>query len=87
MRLGPDPPTAEADFPHPGVSSGELGETSSGDLRESLWLADGWREYTLEWTTPVLSTEILHVAVGTAVIWEGAATPYVDDVTAELDAA
>jgi hypothetical protein len=84
MRLGPDPPAAEEDFPHPGVNTSELGETPYGGLREPLWLADGWREYTFEWTTPELSTDTLYVALGHAVIWEGDATHYVDDVTVEL---
>ncbi len=44
-------------------------------LRDALWLADGWREYTFEWTTPELSTDTLHFAVGTAVIWEANANP------------
>jgi hypothetical protein len=85
MRLGPEPPTVEGDFPHPGVNTTELGETAYGGLREPLWLADGWREYTFEWMTPELPTDPLHVAVGTAVIWEGDATHYVDDITVEFD--
>ncbi|MDZ5811330.1 hypothetical protein U4E84_08210 [Halorubrum sp. AD140] len=85
MRLGPEPPVAEEDFPHPGVNTTELGETPYGGLREPLWLADGWRGYTFEWTTPDLSTDTLHVAVGHAVIWEGEATHYVDDVSVELE--
>jgi hypothetical protein len=84
MRLGPDPPSVEADFPRPGVNTRDLGETPYGGLREPLWLADGWREYAFEWRTPSLTSETLFVAVGTAVIWEGDATHYVDDVTVEL---
>ncbi|MFW6316847.1 MAG: hypothetical protein ACOC06_00075 [Halorubrum sp.] len=84
MRLGSDPPEVEEDFPHPGVNTTDLGETPYGGLREPLWLADGWREYTFEWTTPELSADTLYVAVGHAVIWEGDATHYVDDVTVEL---
>ena len=84
MRLGPEPPNAEEDFPHPGVNTTELGETAYGGLREPLWLTDGWREYTFEWTTPELSTETLSVAVGTSVIWEGDATHYVDEVTIDF---
>jgi hypothetical protein len=84
MRLGPEPPAAEADFPQPGVNTSALGETPYGGLREPLWLADGWRGYAFEWTTPVLSTDTLHVAVGTSVIWEGDATHFVDDLSVEL---
>ena len=86
MRLGPEPPAVEEDFPQPGVNTTELGETPYGGLREPLWLTDGWREYTFEWTTPELSTDTLYVAVGDAVIWEGDATHYVDDVTVEFEA-
>jgi hypothetical protein len=85
MRLGPGPPEVEEDFPHPGVNTTELGETAYGGLREPLWLTDGWREYTFEWTTPDLSTDPLYVAVGHAVIWEGDATHYVDDITVEVE--
>ena len=82
LRLGPAPPAAEEDFPHPGVNTTALGETPYGGLREPLWLADGWREYGFEWTSPVLETDRLYLAVGTAVIWEGDATHYVDAVSA-----
>jgi hypothetical protein len=84
MRLGPDPPRVEEDFPHPGVNTTDLGVTPYGGLREPLWLADGWREYTFEWTTPELSTDTLYVAIGTAVVWEGDTTHYVDDIAIEL---
>jgi len=84
MRLGPERPTAEEEFPQPGVNTSALGETPYGGLREPLWLAEGWREYAFEWTTPELSTDTLYVAVGTSVIWEGDATHFVDDVSVEL---
>jgi hypothetical protein len=66
------------------VNTSALGETPYGGLREPLWLADGWREYAFEWTTPTLSTDTFHVAVGTSVIWEGDATHFVDDLSVEL---
>lgn len=84
MRLGPEPPEVEEDFPQPGVNTTALGETPYGGLREPLWLSAGWREYTFEWTTPELSTDTLYVAVGTAVIWEGDATHFVDDISVEV---
>ncbi|AUV83377.1 hypothetical protein C2R22_18435 [Salinigranum rubrum] len=84
MRLGPEPPESEADFPNPGVNTTALGETPYGGLREPLWLAAGWREYRFEWTTPRLSTDTLHVALGTSVIWEGDATHFVDDLSVAL---
>lgn len=86
MRLGPGRPRAEEDFPHPGVNTTALGETPYGGLREPLWLADGWREYRFEWTTPVISTETLYLSLGTSVIWEGQATHYIDDITVEFPA-
>jgi hypothetical protein len=84
MRLGPEPPSAEEDFPQPGVNTTALGQTPYGGLRDPLWLADGWREYSFEWTTPELSTGTLHLALGTAVVWEAAATHYVDDVSVTI---
>ena len=84
MRLGPEPPETEEDFPQPGVNTSALGETPYGGLREPLWLAEGWREYAFEWRTPELPTDTLYVAVGTSVIWEGDATHFVDDLSVEL---
>ncbi|MFC6862888.1 hypothetical protein ACFQGE_05365 [Halomicroarcula sp. GCM10025817] len=85
VRLGPERPAREEDFPHPGVNTTELGETPYGGLREPLWLSEGWREYAFEWTTPQLDADTLYVAAGTSVIWEGDATHYVDDVAVELE--
>jgi hypothetical protein len=84
MRLGPERPAIEEDFPRPGVNTSALGETPYGGLREPLWLADGWREYAFEWTTPTLSADTLYVAVGTTVVWEGDATHFVDDLSVSL---
>lgn len=85
MRLGPEPAAVEEDFPQLGVNSTEFGETPYGGLLEPLWLADDWREYTFEWTTPELTTDTLHFAVGTAVIWEADATHYVDDLSVTVE--
>ncbi|WP_248897350.1 hypothetical protein [Haloplanus halobius] len=85
VRLGPEPPETEADFPDPGVNTAALDETPYGGLREPLWLADGWREYAFEWTTPDRSAETLYLAVGTSVIWEADATHFVDDITVDTD--
>jgi len=84
MRLGPEPPEAEGDFPAPGQNTTDFGVTPYGGLREPLHLAEGWREYAFEWTTPELATDALHVAVGTSVVWETEMTHFVDDVTVEL---
>ncbi|WP_123623516.1 hypothetical protein [Halorubrum sp. CSM-61] len=86
MRLGPEPPETEEDFPQPGLNTTDLGETPYGGLRDALWLADGWRKYAFEWTTTELSTDTLHLAVGTAVIWEADATHYVDDLSVTVEA-
>jgi len=85
MRLGPEPAEVEDDFPQLGVNSTDFGETPYGGLREPLWLTDGWREYSFEWTTPELSTDTLHLAVGTAVIWEADATHYIDDLAVTIE--
>ena len=84
-RLAPEPPETKEDFPQPGLNTSDLGETPYGGLRDALWLADGWREYSFEWTTPELSTDTLHLAVGTAVIWEADATHYVDDLSVTVE--
>lgn len=84
MRLGPEPPESEEEFPDPGVNTTTLGETPYGGLREPLWLADGWREYAFGWTTPELSTDTLYIALGTAVVWEGDATHFIDDITVDF---
>lgn len=83
MRLGSEPPSAEEDFPNPGVNTTALGVTASGGLREPLWLEEGWREYAFEWTRPTANGGTLYLAVGTTVIWEGDATHYVDDIVVE----
>ena len=85
MRLGPTPPETEEEFPNPGVNTTALGETAYGGLREPLWLAEGWREYTFEWTIPSLSTDTVYISVGTSVIWEGDATHYVDDLSVAFE--
>jgi hypothetical protein len=85
LRLGPEQPGAEEDFPQPGVNTTALGETPYGGLREPLWLTEGWREYAFEWTTPELATDTLYVAVGTSVIWEGDATHFVDEIAVQLE--
>lgn len=85
MRLGPEQPETEEDFPDPGVNTTALGVTPYGGLREPLHLSEGWREYEFEWTTPKLSTDTLFVAVGTTVVWETAATHFVDEVSVELE--
>jgi hypothetical protein len=85
MRLGPEPAAVEDDFPQLGVNSTAFGETPFGGLREPLWLSEGWREYSFEWTTPELSTDTIHFAVGTAVIWEADATHYIDDLSVTIE--
>lgn len=84
MRLGPEPPEIETDFPQPGVNTTKLGQTPYGGLREPLWLTDGWHKYSFTWVTPKITTDTLYIAVGTSVIWEGDATHYVDDIRVEV---
>ncbi|MDS0282435.1 hypothetical protein [Haloarcula onubensis] len=48
---------------------------------EPLGLADSWRAYRFEWTTPELSTDTLYLAVGHAVVQEADAAHYVDDIS------
>lgn len=67
------------------MNTTEFGETPAGGLREPLSLADGWREYRFEWTTPELSTDTLYLALGTAVVWETDLENYIDDTTLTLE--
>lgn len=83
-RLGPAPPDREEDFPSPGMNTTPLGEAPDGGLREPLWQPDGWREYAFTWRTPELATDQLHLAFGTAVIWEGDAVHCIDEASVEL---
>lgn len=85
MRLAPDRPEVEEDFPQPGVNTTELGETPYGGLREPLGLTAGWREYSFQWTTPELTTDTLYLAVGTSVIWESDVPHYIDEITVEIE--
>ncbi len=85
MRLGPDFPSVEEDFPAPGQNTTEFGETPYDGLREPLWLAEGWYEDTFEWTTPDLSADTLYLALGTSVVWETDATHYVDEIVVEAE--
>lgn len=85
MRLGPEPPEVEEDFPDPGVNTTAFGETPYGGLREPLWQTAGWKEYSFTWTTPTLSTDTLSLAVGTSVVWESDIAHFVDDITVEFE--
>jgi len=85
MRIGPERPEVEEDFPAPGLSTTDLGETPYGGLREPLHLAEGWREYSFERTTPELSTDTVSLALGTSVVWETGMTHYVDDVSVTVE--
>jgi hypothetical protein len=85
MRLGPEPPDSEQDFPGPGENTTDSGERAYGGLREALWRTEGWQEYSFEWKTPELATERLYLAAGTTVIWESEATHYVDEIAVEFE--
>jgi hypothetical protein len=77
--LGPERPTAEADFPDPGANSTAVPGAPFGGLREPLHLAAGWREYRFEWDPPE-APDALYLAVGVSVVWESDATHYLDSV-------
>ena len=85
MRLGPEPPEDEQDFPEAGTNTTGSGEQPAGGLREALWRTEGWQEYTFEWKAPELATERLYLAAGTTVIWESEATHYVDEIAVEFE--
>jgi len=77
--LGPQKPSDEGSFPGPGDTSTGVDGAEFGGLREPLHLAEGWREYSFEWT-PGTVPDRLAFAVGVSVVWEADATHYVDDV-------
>ncbi|GAB7093894.1 hypothetical protein JCM30237_10460 [Halolamina litorea] len=80
--LGPEAPTAEADFPDPGQNSSNVDGAPYGGLREPLHLAAGWREYGFTWE-PASVPETLYLSLGVSVVWEADATHYLDSVRVE----
>lgn len=84
MYLGTSEPTGEGSFPQSG-QSGDIEGADAGGLREPLNRAEGWEEYTFEWTTPELESDVLFVAVGITVVWETHMTYFVDDVQVDLE--
>ncbi|WP_435063331.1 hypothetical protein [Halobaculum sp. EA56] len=82
VRIGPEPPTAEEDFPPPETVTTPGTATAAGGLRQPLHRAEGWDEYRFEWRPSDLPDE-LHLSVGVAVVWEADATHYLDDVRVE----
>ncbi len=85
MRLGPESPADEQDFPQAGENTTDSGQQPAGGLRERLSRTEGWEEYSFEWTTPELSTDTLHLAAGTTVVWEAEATHYLDELSVEFE--
>ncbi|MFC7070029.1 hypothetical protein [Halobaculum lipolyticum] len=82
LRVGPDPPAAEADFPAPETVSAGATPTTTAGLRQSLHRVEGWDRYAFEWRPATLPDEV-YLSVGVAVVWEADATHYVDDVRVE----
>jgi len=80
MRLGPDPPASEGDFPPPGENSTDAGTVPVGGLREPMDREGGWEQFRFEWSTPTLATDALSLSVGVSVVWETDRTDYLDDV-------
>lgn len=79
LRVGPEPPTVEEDFPDPETVSTGQTPTASAGLRQSLHRVEGWDRYAFEWMPSDLPDEV-YLSVGVAVVWEADATHYVDDV-------
>jgi hypothetical protein len=75
---------SESDFPDPSVNTTTLDEPPYGGLCEPLHLAEGWRPYRFEWSTPPLMTGTLYVATGVSVVWEADATHYIDDIAVDI---
>jgi hypothetical protein len=84
MRLGQEPPEAEAEFPDPGVNSAAVSDAPYGGLREPLHLAAGWRDYGFSWMPADLTATTLYLAVGVSVVRETAATHFVDEIEVEV---
>ncbi|WP_418286774.1 hypothetical protein [Halorubrum sp. DTA46] len=61
-------------------------EAPYGGLRDTLWLADGWREYPFERTTPGLSTDTLNRVVDSVAVWVAGAMCYADGLWMRIEA-
>jgi hypothetical protein len=85
MRLGPDQPTSEGDFPSPGENSTGAGTVAVGGLREPMDREGGWEQFGFEFSTPTLATDALALSVGVSVVWETDRTDYLDDVRVSLE--
>jgi hypothetical protein len=84
VRLAPEPPASEGDFPPPGENSTGAGTVPVGGLREPMDREGGWEQFRFEWTTPTLETATLSLSVGVTVVWETDRTDYVDDLRVSL---
>ncbi|MFB9826211.1 hypothetical protein [Halobaculum roseum] len=82
VRIGPEPPETEEDFPPPETVTTPESPTAVGGLRQPLHRVEGWDEYRFEWQPSEVPDE-LHLSVGVAVVWEADATHYIDDVRVE----
>ncbi|MXR42942.1 hypothetical protein GRX01_16530 [Halobaculum sp. WSA2] len=83
VRIGPEPPTTEEDFPPPETVTTPETPTAVGGLRQPLHRVEGWDEYRFEWRPSEVPDE-LHLSIGVAVVWEADATHYLDDVLVEV---
>ncbi|MFC6786803.1 hypothetical protein ACFQFH_13235 [Halobaculum halobium] len=82
VRIAPEPPAAEEDFPPPETVTTADSPTAVGGLRQPLHRAAGWDEYRFAWRPRDLPDE-LFVSIGVAVVWEADAIHYIDDVRVE----
>lgn len=83
FAVGPEP-TTEADFPAPDADSSGTPDLPAGGLRAPLDREAGWSTYEFSWSSPPLSTDRVHLAVGVSVVWETDRTDFLDDVRVVL---
>lgn len=84
FAVRPEPPTTEADFPAPDTDSSGTTDLPAGGIRAPLDREAGWSTYEFSWSSPALSTDRVHLAVGVSVVWETDRTDYLDDVRVVL---
>lgn len=84
FAVGPAAPTTEDDFPAPDADGSGATDPRAGGLRAPLDREAGWSTYEFSWSSPPLSTDSVHLAVGVSVVWETDRTDYLDDVRVVL---
>lgn len=79
LFAGDHAPRGEADF-----GGRIIGPGAHASTRSSLDGREGWRPADLSWTTPVLGTDLLFVALGVSASGEAATAGHLDDLRVRI---